>query len=144
MNYLFSYVIDHNDDPKLQNNQLILGRCLCKPVIRKVAKVGDWVMATLGKEFPKGNLILVNESDYKNHLVYLMEITKIKKGVNVKTKKEENLLCSTNYFVFNPPVKIPLKFNNLIKSCQGHLKPELNKAFVKWVERKKQSISNKS
>jgi len=47
---LYKYVITHDTGkaPCIDNNLLTL--CICKPKIRKTAKVGDWVLATASKQ----------------------------------------------------------------------------------------------
>lgn len=42
---------------------------ICKPVIRRTAKVGDWIVGTGSKNSPIGNI--------QNSIVYLMKVTKV-------------------------------------------------------------------
>jgi len=66
---LFSYCIPI-DDGAAPNP--FFGVCtlnICKPVIRRVAKVGDWVVGVGSKN--------VNGVDYSEKLVYAMKITKV-------------------------------------------------------------------
>jgi hypothetical protein len=141
MQYLFSYVIDHNGDPQYKKGILSLGKDTCKPRIRKKASIGDWVIATLGHNFlkEKGNFtvkcVQQHQNNYQQYLVYAMQVT----------SKEKNILYSNNFYVFNHLLKMPKKFHELIKKGQNHktfphkkneaTDIELMNSFIRWLEK---------
>lgn len=78
--YTYRLTVDMGDSPNPYNN--ICSLAICKPVIRKCAKVGDWVAGFVSKRLDK-----------KDHgkLLYAMEITQ------KLTFEEYNTLCKIKY-----------------------------------------------
>lgn len=64
---LFSYTIPFDDGAAPNPYWGILTLAICKPVIRRVANIGDWIVATGSKNSPIG--------DIQHSIVYLMKIT---------------------------------------------------------------------
>ncbi len=60
--YLYKMTIDNGGAPCVQNHLLSLA--ICKPVIRKTAKTGDWLLGVGGKSL-------------HNRLIYMAEVTEI-------------------------------------------------------------------
>jgi len=90
---LFSYCIPV-DDGAAPNP--FWGTCtltICKPVIRRVAEIGDWIIATGSKNSPIG--------DISKKVVYIMEVT------NKLTLRDYDKYCEKNL-----PGKIPDIRNN--------------------------------
>jgi len=50
MNSIFKYVIKHDGGTAPCVDNGLLSLCICKPKIRRVAKAGDWVIATGSKQ----------------------------------------------------------------------------------------------
>jgi hypothetical protein len=85
---LFSYIIPHDGGSAPNPYHGICTLVICKPVIRRTAKVGDWVVGLGAKDTPIG--------DASGKVVYAMKITK-------KISMEEyDTFCKENY-----PEKIP-------------------------------------
>ncbi|MCX6776089.1 MAG: hypothetical protein NT130_04555 [Candidatus Micrarchaeota archaeon] len=136
MQHLFSYVIDHvgninSCDPRIEKGVLTLGKGGCKPKIRKKAVAGDWIIATLGKKFPRIKyepaFAQKYKEDYAEYLVYAMKVT----------DKKGEILYSSYYYVFNSLIKLPKRFRILIKTQQGHKKfphQQDEEAEIKLVE----------
>lgn len=66
---IYSYVLRFDDGKAPNPYWGVCTLAICKPVIRRTAKVGDWVIGTGSKNSPIG--------DISNKLVYAMKITKI-------------------------------------------------------------------
>lgn len=89
---LFSYVLRF-DDGAAPNP--FWGYCtltICKPRIRKIAKVGDWVVGWGSKNVWQNG----ERHNFQNHFVYVMKVA------NVLTLKEYDKWCAEN-----APKKIP-------------------------------------
>jgi len=85
---LFSYIIKHDGGSAPNPYHGICTLVICKPVIRRTSKVGDWVVGLGAKDTPIG--------DVSGKVVYAMRITeKI-------TMKEYDTYCKEKY-----PAKIP-------------------------------------
>ena len=80
---LFSYCIPFDTGAAPNPYWGICTLAICKPVIRRIAKVGDWIVGTGSKEF--------KNYDITNSVVYTMEITK------KLTFEEYDKLCSSKY-----------------------------------------------
>ncbi len=85
---LFSYVIPHDGGSAPNPYHGICTLVICKPVIRRIAKTGDWVVGLGTKNSPIG--------DISGQVVYAMRITKI------TSMQEYDTFCKENY-----PGKIP-------------------------------------
>ena len=85
---LYSYCIPIDDGAAPNPYWGICTLTICKPVIRRVAKVGDWVVGIGSKNSPIG--------DISNSAVYVMKITK------KLTMQEYDDFCKKKY-----PNKIP-------------------------------------
>ena len=146
MTKLFCYVIDHHGDPKLEKDELILGWRKCAKLIRPYANTGDWIVATLGRNFGKKQQLweysdIAKYRDYWKYIVYAMKVTAIKED------SEKRILISTNFGYFCPPIYIPQEFQKFIKRGQGKTKfprannkiedDELINSFEKWITEKK-------
>lgn len=67
MTTLFSYCIPVDDGAAPNPFGGVCTLAVCKPVIRRVAKLGDWIVGTGSKNSPQG--------DRAGHVVYAMEVT---------------------------------------------------------------------
>ncbi len=85
---LFSYVIRHDGGSAPNPFHGICTLVICKPVIRRTAKINDWVVGLGGKNSPIG--------DASGQVVYAMKITK------EMSMEEYDTFCQKNY-----PEKIP-------------------------------------
>jgi len=85
---LYSYCIPYDDGAAPNPYWGICTLVICKPVIRRVAQEGDWIVGTGSKKSP------IN--DISNHVVYAMKITK------KMTMQKYDDTCKKNY-----PKKIP-------------------------------------
>ena len=93
MSNLYSYVLRYDDGAAPNPYWDICTLAICKPAIRRNAKVGDWVIGT-GSKHSRCNDNVTR--DFSNHIVYAMKIT------DVKTLEEYNEFCLVNF-----PEKIP-------------------------------------
>ena len=85
---LFSYIIPHDGGSAPNPYHGICTLVICKPVIRRTAKVGDWMVGLGAKDSPIGNA--------SEKVIYAMRITK--------------KICMERYDTFclnNYPEKIP-------------------------------------
>ena len=89
---LFSYVLRYDDGAAPNPFWNYCTLVICKPVIRRTAKEGDWVIGT-GSVNGRQNGEL---KDFQDHLVYAMKITR------VMTLAEYDKWCAKN-----TPKKIP-------------------------------------
>jgi hypothetical protein len=97
VNRLYSYILK-NDNGSAPNP--FWGTCtltICKPKIRRTAKVGDWVIGTGSKNSKLNDGNMHNLSGY---LVYAMKVS------DKKTIKEYDQYCQSNL-----PDKLPKWFN---------------------------------
>ena len=85
---LFSYCIPIDDGAAPNPFWGICTLTICKPVIRRVANVGDWIAGVGSKD--------VNGKDYSGRLVYAMKVT------DIKSLSEYDTLCRREL-----PNKIP-------------------------------------
>lgn len=85
---LFSYTIPFDDGAAPNPYWDILTLAICKPVIRRTAKVGDWIVGTGSKKSPIG--------DIQHKIVYVMKVT------DKKSLKEYDTFCKQHL-----PNKIP-------------------------------------
>ena len=85
---LYTYCIPYDDGAAPNPFWGICTLVICKPVIRRIAKKGDWVIGTGSKKSPIGNI--------SKHVVYAMEIT------GKMTLEEYDKFCQKQY-----PNKIP-------------------------------------
>ncbi len=85
---LYSYCIPIDDGAAPNPYWGICSLTICKPVIRRVAKVGDWVVGIGSKNSPIG--------DISSYVVYAMKIT------DVMSLQQYDNFCKKNY-----PNKIP-------------------------------------
>lgn len=56
MSNIYKYVITHDAGTAPCVDNELLSLCICKPVIRRTAQIGDWIIATAGKglsQYPK-------------------------------------------------------------------------------------------
>jgi len=82
---LYSYCIPIDDGAAPNPYWKVCTLAICKPVIRRNAKIGDWVVGTGSKKY-----------SMQNKVVYAMKIT------DVKTLRQYNTYCKTEL-----PDKIP-------------------------------------
>lgn len=68
MTRLFSYCIPVDDGAAPNPFWGLCTLCICKPKIRRVAQVGDWIVGTGSRRSPIG--------DISGHVVYAMRVTK--------------------------------------------------------------------
>jgi len=126
---LFSYVIDHPGDPIINKRGIFFGVQNCKQPMRPSVSCGDWVIATLGKNFDAA-FSKKKGRNYSKYLVYAMRVKK--KGVT-------NILWSNEYRWFaEKPVKLPKQFWGFIKKGRAFKcikKPEKVADFEKWVQK---------
>lgn len=80
---LFSYVIRHDGGSAPNPFHGICTLVICKPVIRRTAKINDWVVGLGGKNSPIG--------DASGQVVYAMKITK------EMSMEEYDTFCQKNY-----------------------------------------------
>jgi len=66
---LFTYCIPIDDGAAPNPYWGVCTLAICKPVIRRIAKVGDWVVGTGSKSAPSGNL--------SGKIVYVMEVSAV-------------------------------------------------------------------
>lgn len=66
---LYSYTIPYDDGAAPNPYWGKMTLAICKPVIRRTAKIGDWIVGTGSKNSPLG--------DIRNSIVYLMKVTKV-------------------------------------------------------------------
>lgn len=85
---LYTYCIPYDDGAAPNPFWGICTLVICKPVIRRIAKKGDWVVGTGSKNSPIG--------DISKHVVYAMKIT------DKMTLEEYDKFCQKQY-----PNKIP-------------------------------------
>ena len=71
---IFSYVLRYDDGAAPNPFWGICTLTICKPAIRRTAKIGDWVIGTGSKNSKCEDGI---NHDFSNHLVYAMKISKI-------------------------------------------------------------------
>jgi hypothetical protein len=80
---LYSYCIPVDDGAAPNPYWGVLTLNICKPVIRRVAQVGDWVVGTGAK--------LSEKRDYRKYLVYAMKISDKKSMEDYEVYAKENL-----------------------------------------------------
>lgn len=97
MAILYSYCIPVDDGAAPNPYWGVCTLAICKPVIRRNAKIGDWVVGTGSKKY-----------GMQNKVVYAMKIT------DVKTLKEYDNLCKIKY-----PNKIPELSNKDLRKRAG-------------------------
>ena len=85
---IYSYTIPYDDGAAPNPYWGTLTLAICKPVIRRTAEIGDWIVATGSKNSPIG--------DIQNSIVYVMEIS------NKMTMQEYDIHCRKEL-----PNKIP-------------------------------------
>lgn len=85
---LFSYIITHDGGSAPNPYYGICTLVICKPVIRRIAKIGDWVVGLGSKSSPIG--------DISGKVLYAMKVEK------KLTMEEYDKFCKENY-----PNKIP-------------------------------------
>lgn len=87
MNKIYSYVLRYDDGGAPNPYHDVCTLAICKPVIRRNAEIGDWVIGT-GSARSHCNDGIVK--DFSNHLVYAMKIT------DTKSMEEYDVHCKTN------------------------------------------------
>jgi hypothetical protein len=87
MSKLYSYVLRVDTSAAPNPFWGICTLTICKPVIRKFANIGDWIIGTGSKKVKVGDKIV----DYSNHIVYAMKVT------DKKTMKEYDDFCKKEY-----------------------------------------------
>ena len=97
MKKLYSYCIPGDDGAAPNPFWEICTLNICKPVIRRTAKKGDWIVGTGSKQF-----------GFENKVVYAMEITQ------TMTMQEYEIFCKTKL-----PEKIPNWKSKLYKEKVG-------------------------
>lgn len=85
---LYSYCLRFDDGAAPNPFWDICSLAICKPVIRRTAKVGDWVVGLGSANSPIGNI--------SDSVVYMMRIT------NIRNLRDYDILCQSKY-----PGKIP-------------------------------------
>lgn len=119
---LFSYCIRFDDGAAPNPYWGICTLTICKPLIRRVAKEGDWVAGIGSKNSPIG--------DISDHVVYAMKITK------KMTMQEYDDFCKKKY-----PKKIPDWYNedfrHRVGDCIYDFSDELNPKIRKSVHTEK-------
>lgn len=85
---LFSYCIPVDDGAAPNPYSGICTLTICKPVIRRTAEIGDWIIGTGSKNSPIG--------DISKNVVYIMEVT------DKKSLQDYDKFCLEQY-----PSKIP-------------------------------------
>lgn len=65
---LFSYVVRHDDGAAPNPYWSVCSLAICKPKIRKKARLHDWIVGTGSKNSPVG--------DVSQHVVYAMKVTR--------------------------------------------------------------------
>jgi len=66
--FVYKMTTDNGGAPCVTDNLLSL--CICKPRIRKSAKVGDWIIGLGGKSI----------SELRGRLIYLAKVTEVAQG----------------------------------------------------------------
>lgn len=133
MKKISSYAIDHAGDPAFRDKKLVLGVKNCKETMRPKINEGDWVIATLGKNFEiNANFYFFKKAlkNYNKYLVYAMKVC----------KKDRNLVYSKYYFFPKQPVLLPKKFWGLVKQGSGHKHCDdarIISEFENWVRAEK-------
>jgi len=153
MSELYSYIIDHTGQPCITNRKLVLSEC--KPSldsknlkkkrwigIRYGAKKGDWVIATLGKNYDVecfgGELFSNHGKNPRFFLVYAMKVTIEPDSKNTIRKP----LKSSHFFIPKRPMPIPESYHEMASRGRQyrHLKytddAKLIDAFESWIEGK--------
>jgi hypothetical protein len=105
MKSLYSYVLRTDSGAAPNPFGGLCTLTICKPVIRRTAGLGDWIVG-LGAKQVKSNDGQIH--DYSNHLVYAMKISKI------MTLQEYDTWCEANL-----PVKIPVIQAKDKQKCVG-------------------------
>lgn len=158
MPQLYSYVVDHNNDPQYARGVLSLGKDTCKWRIRNIAIRGDWVIARANRNLLCGNknysepnfnqsTIDLHKSDVKECLLYAMQITGKKLMPSLNTPKPNDkkyILYSTNFWAFNDLLKLPQKHKWIIDVIRNHKKFNADsksvKSFLSWLEKQPKEI----
>lgn len=93
MNYLYSYILKHDNGAAPNPFWGVCTVTICKPAIRRTAQIGDWVIGTGSKntKLQDGKIY-----DLADSLVYAMKVT------DKKTLKEYDQYCQTHL-----PDKLP-------------------------------------
>jgi hypothetical protein len=99
---LFSYCIPFDDGAAPNPFGGICTLTICKPVIRRVAEIGDWVIATGSKNSPIG--------DISRKAVYIMEVT------NKLSLREYNEYCLKDLQIKIPDLK-STKYEKKVGDC---------------------------
>lgn len=87
MTRLYSYVLRFDDGAAPNPFWEICTLTICKPVIRRTAQIGDWVIGTGSKNSRINNGKIYDLSD---SVVYAMKIT------NIKSLKDYDIFCQKN------------------------------------------------
>jgi len=141
MIYSYLLVTDNGSAPCVQQN--ILSLAICKPRIRKSAKVGDYIIAFSSKSMKISqnakiiyiakitNKLKLNKyyPEYKNRkdCIYDNNLTLIKNNYhnNCNIEKDINgkyVLISNEFIYFgNNFINVPQKIKNMIPKYQGHM-----------------------
>lgn len=73
--FVYKLTCDDGGAPCVENGLISL--CICKPIIRKTAKEGDWIIGLGGKSV----------SELKNRLIYIMRVEGVVDGKNYYSPK---------------------------------------------------------
>ena len=90
---LFTYCVNHDSGSAPNPFWGICTLAICKPVIRRIAEVGDWVVGTGSREF-----------GFENKVIYAMKLTEI------LSIKEYDVFCRGH-----KPEKIPVRKTTNLK-----------------------------
>src|SRR6266567_355065 len=120
---LFSYCIPYDDGAAPNPFWGLCTLAICKPIIRRVANIGDWIVGTGSVNSPI--------RDISGKVVYAMRVTQ-------KKTMGEYVLLSDHFFYFgDQPVALPEELRAIAQQQQGH-RSRLNvpyvHAFVRWIE----------
>ena len=83
---LFSYILRIDDGAAPNPFWGLCTLTICKPKIRKIAELGDWIIGTGSKRVQQKDYTF---KDYSNHLIYAMRVT------CKKSLKDYDIYCKT-------------------------------------------------
>lgn len=102
--HLYSYTVRVDDGAALNPYGGVCTFTICKPTIRRTAKVGDWIVG-LG---PKGS---PTRGDLSKHVIYAIEVSRILSLADYNAHSAKQLRCKIPQWTTGAP------FEHMVGDC---------------------------